>query len=582
VRTSGARPRRVSRLAAVVATSLLLALPLGGTAAAATQFPCDPTACPSPQQQQAVLTALNQATHVQFQVTTPLPAVWVTIFNGSQTVADGPASVSVNRGVYAVVYTVYQNLRNVFQNVASVVATVYTKALSTITAVYYSVYLHPIPPVTTPPQGVPLGQGVTIGTIPIPGGTIQTGTTVVAGEAVSAVQVSLTGQSLNQAVASLPSDQSTLALQIPASAVPSGGAVLVSLPPDGIAAVAGANKSLAVQTPAGSVTLPPAALQQLASQLQPGQQATVVIASTPPAQLQQITSSLPPDQKANLHTAGAVVDLAVNITDANGQTVGSYEPSGNAQVNLTLPFDASSVSGVEALKLGVYVFDASTNQWDYVGGSTNLQAGTVSVGTGYLSTYAVLADDQTFADIQGYWAQTDIEIMVAHHVVNGESATSFDPAGSVTRAQFAAMVARALGLTIPAAAATSFTDVPAGAWYAGTVAAAAGAGIVKGYPDGSFRPDAPITRQEMAVMIDRAMAAANQPTTVLPQQVAALLAPYADAGQVADWAKPALAADVEQHIINGMTPTTLAPAATTTRAQAAVMLRRLLGYLGTL
>jgi glutamate racemase len=82
--------------------------------------------------------------------------------------------------------------------------------------------------------------------------------------------------------------------------------------------------------------------------------------------------------------------------------------------------------------------------------------------------------------------------------------------------------------------------------------------------------------------VTRAMQAAGQPATVSSSQVATLLAPFKDSSRVASYATQSLAEVVQLKIITGVTATALDPTANATRAQATVIVRRLLGYLGDL
>jgi len=192
------------------------------------------------------------------------------------------------------------------------------------------------------------------------------------------------------------------------------------------------------------------------------------------------------------------------------------------------------------------------------------------------STYAVVERTKTFADIAGHWGRADIERMAGHFIIEGVSSTQFEPDRSITRAEFSALLVRSLGLNAADAASERFNDVQAGDWFAEAVATASGAGLVRGYPDGAFRPNDTITRAEMATMIVRAIGYATGTTpqmTMLPSQIRAALAPYAD-GDDLDWAKTSIAIAVHKGIIQGMTETTIAPNGNATRAQAAVMLKR--------
>ena len=92
--------------------------------------------------------------------------------------------------------------------------------------------------------------------------------------------------------------------------------------------------------------------------------------------------------------------------------------------------------------------------------------------------------------------------------------------------------------------------------------------MVNGYPDGTFRPEAPITRQEMATMLYRYWKLRGSKYTAKDD----VLAGYQDRGEVADWALEAMSWTVQSGIIVGMTPTTLNPAGSATRAQVALVL----------
>ncbi len=552
----------------------------------------------------ATIAALQQASGAQVSLTVepttqPFAGVWVDIFgpNGHDR-SGGPQQVlnAVYHGAYQAVYNAYLQLTGMLAGLPSVQAVTYN--VYHAVGVLYNVYLHVIPAglLTGSGTGTGVGAGSVTPPAPVTGvpGTVSTGSAMVGGLVLPAAKVEVQEEQVAQALKLLPETTSTYTISVPASSIPVGGVVQASVPTQVLQDVAQANKSMEISTPTGSVSLPPATLKQLAQSMGAGAKLHFTIRPAPYTVLQQIQQAQQaqqgqPGQSAQpgqistpqgaLSSAGSPVEIGLEITNANGQTT-TLQASGTASFNLTLHYDNQQITGQEALKLGIYRFDTTSGQWVYVGGHTDLTTGVVSTDPNE-GIYAVLADNQSFPDIQGYWAQSDIELMVAHHVVNGMTATSFDPTGEVTRAQFAAMIVRALGLNTSVTT-SQFSDVPSNAWYAGVVVAAAKAGIVAGYPDGTFRPDANISRQEMAVMIVRAMTAAGQPASILPQQVDSALQPYADRGAVGAWAKEDMAIAVQQDILKGETATTLVPGSNATRAEATVITKRLLGYLGNL
>src|SRR5690606_16979135 len=120
------------------------------------------------------------------------------------------------------------------------------------------------------------------------------------------------------------------------------------------------------------------------------------------------------------------------------------------------------------------------------------------------SVYAAIEYTRNFSDVLTHWAKSDIELLTNNLIVNGMTANTFEPERDITRAEFAALIVRSLGLS-PIAGASSFSDVQADDWFAAEVNAAAKAGIVDGYPDGTFLPNNKINREELAAMVVRAL-----------------------------------------------------------------------------
>ena len=109
----------------------------------------------------------------------------------------------------------------------------------------------------------------------------------------------------------------------------------------------------------------------------------------------------------------------------------------------------------------------------------------------------------------------------------------------MTRAEFAAIIVRGLGLT--ARKMTVFTDVEPGAWYAGFVGAAYTYGIVTGTSSTTFDPEGTITKQEAAVMIARSAKLCGMDTDLTDAEIRDTLAQFGDYKTVAAWAQSALA-----------------------------------------
>ncbi|WP_424767687.1 S-layer homology domain-containing protein [Paenibacillus sp. sgz302251] len=190
------------------------------------------------------------------------------------------------------------------------------------------------------------------------------------------------------------------------------------------------------------------------------------------------------------------------------------------------------------------------------------------------SIYTLLSSTKTFSDVNMHWAKEDIELLASKLVVNGVSDTSFAPNNNITRAEFAALLVRSLGLKANASAA-AFQDVRSSDWFAGAVGAAVEAKLVAGFNDNSFKPNAPITREQMAVMVSNAIRAAGKTADASASDA---LSKFNDQASISSWAQAAVAQAVEANIITGMTDATFVPSANASRAQAVVMLKRLLQY----
>jgi hypothetical protein len=181
---------------------------------------------------------------------------------------------------------------------------------------------------------------------------------------------------------------------------------------------------------------------------------------------------------------------------------------------------------------------------------------------------------KTFADIAGHWAQKEIEFMATKGFVTGVGENKFAPEATVTRAEFAAILARMAGLMADPDGAKLFNDVPQDAWYCGMVGAAAKAGLVRGTGEHSFAPNEPITREQMAAMMARLMAREGQDMGIGEADAARMLAGFEDAASISPWARNSVALVVWEQVMRGRALARFIPAGNTTRAEATVVLYR--------
>ncbi|CAI6070600.1 InlB B-repeat-containing protein [Cohnella sp. JJ-181] len=191
------------------------------------------------------------------------------------------------------------------------------------------------------------------------------------------------------------------------------------------------------------------------------------------------------------------------------------------------------------------------------------------------SAYAVIRQKaQEFSDLNGHWAQGAIADMAARLIVNGYAGGQYRPDASVSRAEFAAMLARALGLPQSAGGATSFADLRTDAWYADAVEQAAAYGLLRGDRNGRFRPEETITREEAFAVLVRAARLVGYEAAAAGGTGRVLTA-FADESAIRGWAREDVAAAVQAGLVQG-SGGRLRPAGEVTRAETAVMLRRLL------
>lgn len=182
--------------------------------------------------------------------------------------------------------------------------------------------------------------------------------------------------------------------------------------------------------------------------------------------------------------------------------------------------------------------------------------------------------EKTFEDTVGHWAKDDIDYMASKGYVKGISETLFEPETQINRAEFVTLLTRILNIA-QSIDANSYPDVQ-GNWYTGYIGGAFKAGILEGMPqaNGGFAPEQPITRQEMSLLMGNAVKYLGKDMDQIDEN--GILAGFTDAGRIADWARKSVAQAVKAGIIKGYTDTTFEPLQNATRAQATVMMKRLL------
>jgi lysophospholipase L1-like esterase/chitodextrinase len=227
--------------------------------------------------------------------------------------------------------------------------------------------------------------------------------------------------------------------------------------------------------------------------------------------------------------------------------------------------------GTHPQRAGIFYYNALTDYWEYVGGMFTHDH-TLSIELKHFSIYGVFESVKTFEDIASHWARSDIEALAAKQIVSGITDQLYQPKGDITRAQFAAMLTRALKLkaldsTLP------FSDVPEDAWYANDIRASYQNGLIKGVNDDRFAPNERISREQMAIMITNAYMFATSGSFEQFDESDQIF--YADDDQISSWALAHVRAASSLGLLHGIDGS-FEPEQDANRAQAAAVIQRLL------
>ena len=218
----------------------------------------------------------------------------------------------------------------------------------------------------------------------------------------------------------------------------------------------------------------------------------------------------------------------LTATDANGDTI-SLSNEGDGKYTFTMPASRVTVSAT---------FVAESEQ------------------------------ELPFTDVaSSEWYYEAVQYVYNNELMNGMSATTFEPNSTTTRGMIVTMLYRLENE--PTAASAGFSDVAEGQWYTDAVNWAAANNIVNGYGDDQFGPTDTITREQMMAILYRYAQYKGYDVTA-----SADLSAYTDAANISSYAVSAMQWAVGEGLINGITDTTLVPGGSATRAQVAAILMR--------
>lgn len=280
----------------------------------------------------------------------------------------------------------------------------------------------------------------------------------------------------------------------------------------------------------------------------------------------EYTSPLPPTDDSGSSGGSGSTTYAVSVETATNGTV-SVSPrnaSKGATVTITVTPNEGYVLGTLTATDANGDTISLSNEGD--GKYTfTMPASRVTVSATFV---AESEQELPFTDVaSSEWYYEAVQYVYNNELMNGMSATTFEPNSTTTRGMIVTMLYRLENE--PAAASAGFTDVAAGQWYTDAVNWAAANNIVNGYGDDQFGPTDTITREQMMAILYRYAQYKGYDVTA-----SADLSAYTDAANISSYAVSAMQWAVGEGLINGITDTTLVPGGSATRAQVAAILMR--------
>ncbi|MFC5471849.1 S-layer homology domain-containing protein [Cohnella suwonensis] len=273
---------------------------------------------------------------------------------------------------------------------------------------------------------------------------------------------------------------------------------------------------------------------------------------------------------------GAIVDFHIDIVNTKtGQSIGTADKFSKALTRvIPMPKDMKDIPA----QWGAFRYNETTKKFEFVAAKKVLidSIWYVMISSYSNSAYVVAENAVSFADTLNHWSKSFVEMAAAKGLVEGVGAGKYAPNQSVTRAEFTAMLVRALGRSTSFGSTAPYDDVKNGAWYFDAVANAKELGLL-GFASGkSFKPDQSLTREEMASMLAAVIYMEKLPMT----KEFVSLEGYKDIGSANAAYLEDVRTIVKLGIMTGTSANTFSPKDETTRAQAAVVFIRTLQKLG--
>ncbi|WHH58242.1 S-layer homology domain-containing protein [Petroclostridium sp. X23] len=269
-------------------------------------------------------------------------------------------------------------------------------------------------------------------------------------------------------------------------------------------------------------------------------------------------SQLPAEVK---ETIGNHPVIEINIALDGNRIEWSNE---EAPVSISIPYTPTAEELKSPDNIIVYYVDGKGELHAVPSGRYDAATGTVTFSVTHFSQYGVAYAVKSFDDIQGSWAKKEIEALAVRGIINGTSEKTYSPDAKIIRADFTKLLVGVLNKTAKSEA--GFNDIALSDYYYQAVNTAKALGLATGTGQNQFNPKGQITRQDMMVLMDRALSISGKTLTKKAD-----LSTYADAEGVAAYAKDSVAELVAAGIIQGSNGK-LRPQDNLTRAEAARVL----------
>ena len=246
---------------------------------------------------------------------------------------------------------------------------------------------------------------------------------------------------------------------------------------------------------------------------------------------------------------------AVNVTLPGGST--------SNPVTVSLPKDNSKDTTYQAV-----VNTTGTATSSKYNPATTAVDGKINTS----GTYTVTTKEVNFTDIanKSTEMQKAIKYLASKGIISGTGGTNYSPDASISRAEIAALLVRAMG-KLNSSAANSFTDVKSSDWYYTAAGSSQKAGYISGYEDKTFRGSNTINKEQIVAVAARVLI--NDMKYKIPSNTATYLGKYSDT--VASWAQPQVALATKENLVVYRTDGTFSGTKNMTRGDAAIIIYRL-------